>query len=50
VFARLRAGLEGAEFVRSAELRYGGQTWEIEVGVGDPVDTGALIAAFEDEH
>jgi N-methylhydantoinase A len=50
VYADLRGGLDGVEFVRSAELRYGGQTWEIEVGVTDPVDLEALIAAFEDEH
>jgi N-methylhydantoinase A len=50
VFARLRAGLDGIEFVRSAELRYSGQTWEIEVGAADPVDLDALIAAFEAEH
>ena len=33
--------LDGVELVRSAELRYGGQTWEIEVEVGDPVDLRA---------
>jgi N-methylhydantoinase A len=48
VFGELQ--VEGEEFVRSAELRYGGQTWEIEVGAADPVDLDALIAAFEDEH
>jgi N-methylhydantoinase A/oxoprolinase/acetone carboxylase beta subunit len=50
VYAGLRGRLDGVEFVRSAELRYGGQTWEIEVGAGDPLDRDALIAAFEDEH
>jgi N-methylhydantoinase A len=50
VFAQLRDGLNGIEWVRSAELRYQGQTWEIEVPVGDPVDLPALIAGFEDEH
>ncbi|HET8605439.1 MAG TPA: hydantoinase/oxoprolinase family protein [Gaiellaceae bacterium] len=50
VFDELRAGLDGVEFVRSAELRYGGQTWEIEVDAGDPVDLEALVAAFENEH
>ncbi len=50
VLARLKDGLEGIEWVRSAELRYRGQTWEIEVEVDDPVDMAALIAAFEDEH
>jgi N-methylhydantoinase A len=50
VFGELAASLEGVELVRSAELRYGGQTWEIETEVGDPVDLAAVIAAFEDEH
>jgi N-methylhydantoinase A len=50
VFDEQRRELDGEEFVRSAELRYGGQTWEIEVGTSDPVDLEALIAAFEDEH
>jgi N-methylhydantoinase A len=50
VFARLAERLDGVEWVRSAELRYRDQTWEIEVGVGAPVDVDALIAAFEDEH
>jgi N-methylhydantoinase A/oxoprolinase/acetone carboxylase beta subunit len=50
VFAQLREGLNGIEWVRSAELRYQGQTWEIEVPAGDPVDLPALIAGFEDEH
>src|SRR5437016_1418321 len=37
VFGELRRRLDGGvEFVRTAELRYGGQTWEIEVEVGDP--------------
>ena len=50
VYARLRERVDGVEFVRSAELRYGGQTWEIEIEAGDPVDLDALIGAFEDEH
>jgi N-methylhydantoinase A len=50
VFSELRLRLDGVEFVRSAELRYGGQTWEIEIEVGDPVDLDAAIAAFENEH
>jgi len=50
IYARLRSGLDGIEFVRSAELRYGGQTWEIEVDVTDPVALPALLARFEDEH
>jgi N-methylhydantoinase A/oxoprolinase/acetone carboxylase beta subunit len=50
-------GLDHAEvsdtalgLVRTAELRYDGQTWEIEVEASDPADPGALIEAFEDEH
>jgi N-methylhydantoinase A len=50
VFRDLQQHLDGIEFVRSAELRYGGQTWEIEIGVSDPVEMGSVIAAFEDEH
>jgi N-methylhydantoinase A len=50
VYGELRSRLEGVEYVRSAELRYGGQTWEIEVPAADPVDRDALVAAFEDEH
>ncbi|HVM68504.1 MAG TPA: hydantoinase/oxoprolinase family protein [Gaiellaceae bacterium] len=39
------------EWVRSAELRYGGQTWEVEVEL-EPgaVDVERVVAAFEDEH
>jgi N-methylhydantoinase A len=50
VFARLAEGLDGVEWVRSAELRYRDQTWEIEVEAADPVDLDALVGAFEDEH
>ncbi|MGI8420731.1 MAG: hydantoinase/oxoprolinase family protein [Gaiellaceae bacterium] len=50
IFAELRGRLQGGEFVRSAELRYGGQSWEIEVDVADPVDLPVLLARFEDEH
>jgi N-methylhydantoinase A len=52
-FAELeqRLGLDGVDYVRSAELRYGGQTWEIEIALaGAGVDRDAMIAAFEDEH
>ena len=54
--ARLAPSLAGAEaeWVRSAELRYGGQTWEVEVELdGGRVDTvvlAALVDRFEDEH
>jgi N-methylhydantoinase A len=50
---RLTPAVEGApvEWVRSAELRYGGQTWEVEVDLApDRPDPAGLIAAFEDEH
>jgi N-methylhydantoinase A/oxoprolinase/acetone carboxylase beta subunit len=50
VFTALKGRVDGIEHVRSAELRYQGQTWEIEVDVQDPVDREALIAAFEAEH
>jgi N-methylhydantoinase A/oxoprolinase/acetone carboxylase beta subunit len=50
VFGALKQQLDGVELVRSAELRYGGQTWEIEIEVTDPADPNAVIAAFEDEH
>jgi N-methylhydantoinase A len=60
VFAELQARLEPAvdvmevEWLRSAELRYGGQTWEVEVEVRPLPDGGAdvpaTIGAFEDEH
>jgi N-methylhydantoinase A len=46
----LSVNLDEVELVRTAELRYDGQTWEIEVGVGDPADTHALVEAFESEH
>jgi N-methylhydantoinase A len=48
--AELGRELDGLELVRTAELRYDGQTWEIEVAASDPVDLGALVDAFEDEH
>src|SRR4051794_16487796 len=50
VFEELSQRISGVELVRSAELRYGGQTWEIEIGVDDPADMRSVIAAFEDEH
>jgi N-methylhydantoinase A len=53
VFAQLaeRLALDDVEYVRSAELRYQGQTWEIEIDLAPgPVDLVALIDAFEDEH
>jgi N-methylhydantoinase A len=59
IFAELRTRLspslpDGAEWLRSAELRYGGQTWEVEVELPDGPLGGdsleQLIARFEDEH
>ena len=53
---RLAHALEGrsVEWVRTADLRYGGQSWEVEVGFpAGAIDTGvlaALRARFEDEH
>ena len=48
------AGRSGVEWVRSADLRYGGQSWEVEVELADgPLDADALAALrarFEDEH
>jgi N-methylhydantoinase A len=46
----LPVSLDEVELVRTAELRYDGQTWEIEIGVDDPADTSALVEAFEAEH
>ena len=55
--ARLAHALEGrseVEWARTADLRYGGQSWEVEVGFpAGTIDTGvlaALRARFEDEH
>ncbi len=50
IFAELAQRISGVELVRTAELRYGGQTWEIEVEVAEPTDMRSVIAAFEDEH
>ena len=47
-------GRAGVELARSADLRYGGQSWEVEVElVPEPIDgaaLGELRARFEDEH
>jgi N-methylhydantoinase A len=55
--ARLAPALEGQrelEWVRSADLRYGGQSWEVETALSaGPVDRAALAALrarFEDEY
>jgi N-methylhydantoinase A/oxoprolinase/acetone carboxylase beta subunit len=50
VFDELAERIDGIELVRTAELRYGGQTWEIEVAIAEPTDLQSVIAAFEDEH
>ncbi|MBA3347797.1 MAG: hydantoinase/oxoprolinase family protein, partial [Actinobacteria bacterium] len=47
-------GRNGVEWVRTADLRYGGQSWEVEVelaaGSLDRPALTALRARFEDEH
>jgi N-methylhydantoinase A len=54
VLAQSFAGREAPTWVRTADLRYGGQSWEIEVELpGGPVDRSLLAglrARFEDEH
>ena len=48
--ARLAPSLAGAsaEWIRSVDLRYGGQSWEVEVELTGSLDD--LLARFEDEH
>jgi N-methylhydantoinase A len=55
--ARLAVALAGrseVEWARTADLRYGGQSWEVEVGFpAGEIDTGVLATLrtrFEDEH
>ncbi len=46
-------GRAGIEWARSADLRYGGQSWEVEVELDAPVDRAALTALrerFESAH
>jgi len=54
VLTRAFAGREEPTWVRTADLRYGGQSWEIEVELPEgPVDRDLLAglrARFEDEH
>jgi N-methylhydantoinase A len=61
LFTEMEAGLGTAlagrprvEWARTADLRYGGQSWEVEVDVPEgPIDAAllaALRARFEDEH
>ncbi len=44
------AGRSGVEWARTADLRYGGQSWEVEVAFPAGSDLAALRARFEDEH
>src|SRR5205823_1408588 len=48
--ARLAPSLDGGrvEWIRSADLRYGGQSWEVEVELTGSLDD--LLARFEDAH
>jgi N-methylhydantoinase A/oxoprolinase/acetone carboxylase beta subunit len=55
--ARLAHALDGGtavEWLRTADLRYGGQSWEVEVelpaGAVDAAALAGLRARFEDEH
>jgi N-methylhydantoinase A len=51
--AKLAAVLEDRpeiEWARTADLRYGGQSWEVEVAFPTGSDLAALRARFEDEH
>ena len=61
LFAEMEVKLAGAlagraevEWARTADLRYGGQSWEVEVGFpAGEIDTGVLATLrtrFEDEH
>jgi N-methylhydantoinase A len=54
VLSRAFASRADPEWTRTADLRYGGQSWEIEVELPEgPVDRkllAALRARFEDEH
>jgi N-methylhydantoinase A len=46
--ARLAPSLERPEWIRSADLRYGGQSWEVEVAFAGSLDD--MVARFEDAH
>jgi N-methylhydantoinase A/oxoprolinase/acetone carboxylase beta subunit len=48
--AHVLAGRSEIEWVRTADLRYGGQSWEVEVAFPPGSDLAALRARFEDEH
>jgi 5-oxoprolinase (ATP-hydrolysing)/N-methylhydantoinase A len=51
---RAIGAVEGVEWVRTADLRYAGQSWDIEVefpgAPDDPEAVAALVAGFEREH
>jgi N-methylhydantoinase A len=44
------AGRSAIEWARTADLRYGGQSWEVEVAFPPGSGLAALRARFEDEH
>src|SRR4029078_13738193 len=46
--ARLAPSVEQPEWIRSADLRYGGQSWEVEVEFAGSL--AAVLARFEDAH
>jgi N-methylhydantoinase A/oxoprolinase/acetone carboxylase beta subunit len=48
--AHVLAGRSEIEWVRTADLRYGGQSWEVEVAFPPGSDLAVLRARFEDEH
>ncbi|MFN0154932.1 MAG: hydantoinase/oxoprolinase family protein [Gaiella sp.] len=54
VLVRAFAGRPAPEWARTADLRYGGQSWEIEITLPDGAIDRELLAAlrarFEDEH
>jgi N-methylhydantoinase A len=48
--AHVLKGRSEVEWARTADLRYGGQSWEVEVAFPAGSDLPALRARFEDEH
>ena len=48
--AHVLEGRSEIEWARTADLRYGGQSWEVEVAFPAGNDLAALRARFEDEH
>ena len=45
---RLAPSLERPQWIRTADLRYGGQSWEVEVEMSG--SAGDVVARFEDAH